>query len=311
MNPKWLATYPPLSASFMAYGWFVAPYLIGAELEVVQEAGRYIGAHPPTNDSERASIEERIYQALNEPVFSPGYRARATWLGNQLDHFRDFNHLYEAAIFAYYKREYAPCVTCLLTALEGILLSHAGYVIGASASKPSLPDQIKAAATTPSPWGDAGMDAAHVMYRDTLVQFLSEWIYKNTTKANFTLSVLNRHYVLHGMDAGNFYRPQDVHRLILAFDLLIEFLMSKQRICYTFLPNLGVDTFLDERRSYYLALARGLPSVGASWTIERQLLSQHRRFVPPIHEPNIGESDAKAMALAASLHELAQRFKGN
>ena len=36
-----------------------------------------------------------------------------------------------------------------------------------------------------------------------------------TDQYDFSLSVLNRHYVLHGMDAGNFYRPQDVHRLIL------------------------------------------------------------------------------------------------
>jgi transposase len=28
-----------------------------------------------------------------------------------------------------------------------------------------------------------------------------------TSSADFTLSVLNRHYILHSMDAGNFYRP--------------------------------------------------------------------------------------------------------
>jgi hypothetical protein len=33
MNPQWLAKYRPISDAFMAYGWFVAPFLIGAEFE--------------------------------------------------------------------------------------------------------------------------------------------------------------------------------------------------------------------------------------------------------------------------------------
>src|SRR5208337_761048 len=65
-----------------------------------------------------------------------GYRARATWYGNQLNHMRDFNHLYEGAMFSYYKREYAQTVLSLLTALEGVMLSFYGYNIGSNAQKP-------------------------------------------------------------------------------------------------------------------------------------------------------------------------------
>lgn len=36
------------------------------------------------------------------------------------------------------------------------------------------------------------------------------------------MSVLNRHYVVHGFGPGNIYRSQDVHRMNLAFDLLID-----------------------------------------------------------------------------------------
>ena len=43
---------------------------------------------------------------------------------------RDFNHLYEGAMFSYYKREYAQTVLSLLTALEGVMLSFFGYNIG-------------------------------------------------------------------------------------------------------------------------------------------------------------------------------------
>jgi hypothetical protein len=51
---------------------------------------------------------------------------RFVWLGLQLDHFKEFSHLYESGVFAYYKREYIAAITSMLPALEGILLSFAG-----------------------------------------------------------------------------------------------------------------------------------------------------------------------------------------
>ena len=88
MNPQWLAKYKPLSNAFMAYGWFVAPFLIGAEFAAVEETGDFIAQNPPQNDQDRKAIEERIYRSLVEPAFNPGYRARATWYGTQLNHMR-------------------------------------------------------------------------------------------------------------------------------------------------------------------------------------------------------------------------------
>jgi hypothetical protein len=120
MNPHWFAKYKPISDAFMAYGWFVAPFLIGAEFSIVEDTADYIAKNSPKNEHDRRNIEERIYRALIQPVFSPVYRARATRYGNQLNHMRDFNHLYEGAMFSYYKREYAQTVLSLLTALEGV-----------------------------------------------------------------------------------------------------------------------------------------------------------------------------------------------
>jgi hypothetical protein len=51
---------------------------------------------------------------------------------------------------------------------------------------------------------------------------LRKWLYTHTNDADFRISVLNRHYVMHGFEPGNFYRPQDVDRMILAFDVLID-----------------------------------------------------------------------------------------
>ncbi len=308
MNPVWLAKYGPLSQIFMGYGWFVAPFLIGAEFEVVEKTADYISKNPPQSDQDRKDIEERIYKALLEPVFHSGYRARATWYGNQLNHMKDFNHLYESAIFAYYKREYPASVLCLLCALEGVMLSFYGYSFSGTAKKPSIPDQIKKIKTTTSTYG-APLDAAHDMYRDTLVSFLEDWLYRNTDRSDFSLSVLNRHYVLHGMDAGNFYRPQDLHRLILAFDLVIEFLSLQQGVFHTFLPDDGKDQFIDARRTYYDVLARGIPTVEQSWRAERHLLMQHARYVSPQHDPNFQESFATHLALMTEITKMAEKFK--
>jgi hypothetical protein len=310
MNPQWLAKYKPISDAFMAYGWFVAPFLIGAEFSVVEKTADYIAKNPPQSDQDRKDIEERIYRSLVEPVFNPAYRARATWYGNQLNHMRDFNHLYEGAMFSYYKREYAQTVLSLLTALEGIMLSFYGYNIGSAAQKPNIPDLINRIKNTASrfPAGDP-MAIGDDMYRDTLTRFLEEWIYKKTSQSDFTLSVLNRHYVLHGMDAGNFYRPQDVHRLILALDLVIEFLSFQQGVFHTFLPDLGKDTFIDARRNYYGALSLGMPTAAQSWAIERTLLKQHVRYVAPPHDPNIQESIAAHAALMAEITELGKQAR--
>jgi hypothetical protein len=310
MNPQWLARYKPISDSFMEYGWFVAPFLIGAEFSIVENTVDYIARNAPQSEQDRKDIEERIYRSLVEPAFNSGYRARATWYGNQLNRMRGFNHLYEGAMFSYYKREYAQTVLTLLTALEGVMLSFYGYNIGSNAQKPNIPDLIKRIKSTASRFpAGTSLAIAHDMYRDTLVKFLEEWIYKKTSQSDFTLSVLNRHYVLHGMDAVNFYRPQDVHRLILAFDLVIEFLAFQQEVFHTFLPDPGSDAFIDARRDYYGALSFGMPTAAQSWAIERALLNRHARYVAPLHDPNIQESVAAHAALMAKLMELGKQAR--
>lgn len=311
MNLQELQKQRDISNTFMDYGWFVAPYLIMHEFKKVEEAADFIAQNPPQNDHDRKDIEDRIYHSLKEPVFNSGYRARATWYGNQLNHLKDFNHLYESAIFSYYKREYAPAVLSLLTALEGVMLSFYGYDINTGATKPNIPDLIRKIRQTKSgfpPGGD--MDTRHDIYRDILVKFLEDWIYKKTTNSDFSLSVLNRHYVLHGMEPGNFYRPQDLHRLILAFDLLIEFFNYPQKLFLIFTPDPGKDAFIDARRDYYQALSLGTPTAAESWKIERTMLNQHAKYVEPEHDPNFAESFASHMELMNFITDLAKKARG-
>jgi hypothetical protein len=307
MNPAWLRDYPAITAIFMDYGWFVPPFLVGYEFVEVRKVADFIAAHPPGDEADRRAIEDRIYRALCEPSFSVAYRARATWFGNRLRHWQDFNHLYESAILSYYKHDYAQSVLCLLTALEGILLSFYGFDFSASERKPGIRQLIDKVRNNPyrSLGGPDG--AAYAMYRDTLVKFLEDWIYKDTDRSDFTLSVLNRHYILHGMDHGNFYRPHDLHRLILAFDLLVEYFCLDQRVFQTFLPNVGDDEFLDKRRDHYEALAAGEMSVETARTAERALLRDHRSYVAPSHDPSLEESVKFSMA---TMTDLMTKFGG-
>ena len=148
-------------------------FLSALEFSVVEKTADYIAKNPPQSDQDHKDMEERIYRSLVERAFNPGYRARATWYGNQLNHMRDFNHLYEGAMFSYYKRKYAQTVLSLLTALEGVMLSFYGYNIGSAAQKPNIPDLINRIKNTASrfPAGNP-MPIGHDMYRDTLVRFL-------------------------------------------------------------------------------------------------------------------------------------------
>jgi hypothetical protein len=91
------------------------------------------------------------------------------------------------------------------------------------------------------------VNVLHDTYRETFADFLSRWLYKPTSQSDFSLSVLNKHLVFHGLEPRNFYHPEDVHRLILAFDLFVDFLAA-QRVFYTFLPDNRKDVVFDKRK---------------------------------------------------------------
>jgi hypothetical protein len=50
------------------------------------------------------------------------------------------------------------------------------------------------------------------------------------------------------VEPGNFYRPADVHRMILLFDLEIEFFAYQQEVDHGFIPDEGKFPTLDKRR---------------------------------------------------------------
>jgi hypothetical protein len=276
-----LNEYPALTPVLMDYGWFVAPYINGEEHDRIKALVFDIQANPPTNDAAKRAIEDRIHKEFLDVAFSVKVRARYVWLALRTPHVSEFSHLYESAIFAYYKREYASAVCLLLVALEGILLSINGWRVG-QPNKPTFQQLRATVSNLPLANINPELNAVQQAFRDALSEFLNRWIYTNTPNADFTLSVLNRHYVLHGMDAGNFYRPHDLHRLLLGFDLLID-LVAMIKGTYRGLVEADLDKY-EERRKFYEQLRGGALQIGLASDREQALLKQHSNYVPPVME---------------------------
>jgi hypothetical protein len=172
-------------------------------------------------------------------------------------------------------------VCLLLVTLEGVLLSINGWRVG-KPGKPSFKKLINTIAKLPLANVNAEMNAIQVAFRKALSDFVRRWLYSHTENADFTLSVLNRHYVLHGMDAGNFYRPQDLHRLLLAFDLLID-LVAIINGTYRVMVEVDVDKY-DEREKFYRQLRAGVMQTQTASEHEQRFLKQHPNYVAPTLE---------------------------
>jgi hypothetical protein len=308
VSPDWLVKYKPLSNVLMEYGWFVPPFIIGSEFHRIEAVAEHARKRAPVTGDDRRLIEAMIHEALCDTVFHPNYRARAVWLGLKLAHFRDYSHIYESGIFAYYKHDYIGSALCLIAAMEGILLSFYGWKLADSQKKPSIPDLVTQLRATEIPYEAPNLSIAHNLYRDTLADFLDKWLYKRTNQSDFSLSVLNRHFVFHALEPGNFYRPEDVHRLILVFDLVVELLAIRQQIFYAFIPAPGTYPILDKRFEHYFNLELGIVSAAQCWTAEREMLKDHPNYVSPRDEPNFEKSFNNTLAQLMEFMKIAGKL---
>lgn len=293
MNPVWLEKYPRLSKTLLDYGWFVAPYMLGRDFERLEQLCGHIESAPPATDAGRKQVEELIDGLLGEIAFHPQFRAFFVFRSLQLQHVKEYSHLFESAVHSYYRREYLPATLTLLPAIEGVLLSYYGWQFGGQEEKPSPKQLIDRIRTTDFAALQAPMRDASVMFRDTLADFLQRWIYVRTDNADFSLSFLNRHFALHGLGPQPFYRPADVHRLLLLFDLIIEFLSMPRGPWFTFIPE--DEPSLDFRRVFYDQLAKGQIGIEQSIEFSRALLNQHTNFQEPPTEPGWANSQLNSI----------------
>jgi hypothetical protein len=271
-----------LTSALMDYGWFVPPFVVQSEVAGLGAVMAQIAATPPSTDADKRAVEEKIHAQLMDVALSTQLRARFVWYAMRTPHLREYSHIIESAVLAYYKREYAAAVCLLLTAFEGVILSLSGFNFAAGTPKPSF-KQLKATVQSlPLVTINPAMDAFQDVMRDALGSFVGRWLYENTPTADFTLSVLNRHYVLHGMEPGNFYRPHDVHRLLFAMDILIELTAVREKVWRAMVPNDA--TGYTTRHAFYGRLRDGEISVRRAGELEQQLLAEHDHYVAPLHE---------------------------
>jgi hypothetical protein len=163
-------------------------------------------------------------------------------------------------------------VNCLIPAIEGILRSHfrlhnpnhVGRI-----SHGAMRRFLRAERPTRS------YPELHIIYREALHNFLGRWLWEDTDDVDWTLSYLNRHYIVHGMGNEHYYRSEDCHRLMMFLDVYEEMLVLETGIGQH--PLIPQDRGIDRRRRYYEARL-----IWSEWTraISRRvaLLQEHPHY---------------------------------
>lgn len=239
-------TFRELTPVLLSQGWLFPPKILGGELAALWEECERFRTTPPADEVARRSLEDAISQILAFNAFHPNYRAYYVWLAMQQPHASTVSHLIEAGAVHYFSRDYLSCVHVLLPAIEGLLRSHFHAHNPGNARRITHGNlrrflRAERPARTYHTW--------HVMYREALADFLDRWLWENTEDADWDLSYLNRHYILHGMGSEHYYRSQDCHRLFMFLDLYEEMLVLETRIGENaFIPT---DPGIERRRRYY------------------------------------------------------------
>jgi hypothetical protein len=262
------------------YGWVMSSHMIGRDFQKVKELCENITQNPPNTDDQRDQYQKDINSVLTPIIFHPLTRSFFVFRAQELTHINQFSHHLDRAVIHYFKNDYFSAVHCLLPAIEGVLLSYFGWKYGES-RKPTIKTLIeeieKCRARTRKP-------KEHKLYSVGLARFLRNWIFSNTNTADMSLSYLNRHYILHGMGSRNYYSLADCQRLIVFFDLLIEFLAHEENKQYTFVPH--TNEKINHREDYYFKLLSDDMRNRHMIKTEEELLKEHRSYYSQANPPN-------------------------
>jgi len=231
-----------------SYGWTMSPHMIGRDFQKVKALCEQIETNPPTSGEEKSYYQNNINQLLTTIIFHPLTRSFFIYRAQELKYISKFSHHIEKSIMHYFKNDYFSAVHCLLPAIEGSLLAYIGWQYGTS-RKPSIKVLIEEIEKCRKPMS---RKKEYQLYSTALARFLKNWIFTDTNTADMSLSYLNRNYVLHGMGNDNYYSLSDCQRLIVFFDLFIEFLSLEQGKRYAFIPEKNEK--INSRETYYFRL---------------------------------------------------------
>jgi len=301
--PQFIADFKEVSSILLEYGWFISPYMTGGEFEKIHDFCSKIRDSTSKGNVDKKAITENINLIMTDIIFQPSYRAFFVFRSKELPYIKEYSYFLERSILHYYKRDFLSCVLCLLPAIEGILLSYYGWSIG-DERKPTYSQLIKKIEESKKM---TELPERYDMYRSTLVEFLRKWIFIDTHGADFDISYLNRHYILHGMGKKCFYSANDCHRLILFFDLLIEYLSLEEKKYYIFIPDdpLGINI----RREYYLTLIENDPNNKTMIKLEEEFMKENRNYETEKEPPKWADIQFRYMLETLEFYEKLERMR--
>jgi hypothetical protein len=274
--------YELLSGVFLTHaGCLLSPWFLGGQWDILRAECAKIIATPPKTIDERAAVERRLHEIVILHVYNPNVRAFEVHRAQSLPHLREFSHLLERSVFHYMKGDFLSTILVGLPAVEGMLRSYCGWQSNQPPlSKAAIKERLQAAQPKTDP-------AGHSLYSRRLIEFHDKWLWSGTSQADFGLSFLNRHYVLHGLGQGRYYRAFDCNRLLLFFDLFAEIVAHEQGYDDCFIPT-GVAA-IDQRREYYGRLSAQTSPIRSflkidplmvheAADIEQRFLSEHQNY---------------------------------
>lgn len=274
--------YDLLSSVFLKHaGCLLSPWFLGGQWDVLRFECSKIIAAPPATVDERAAVERRLHEIVILHVYNPNIRAFEVHRAQTLPYLCEFSHLLERAVLHYLKGDFLSTILVGLPAVEGMLRAYCGW----GPNQPPLSkDAVKARLQSARPCVSPNR---HGLYSQRLIEFHEKWLWSRTAQADFGLSFLNRHYVLHGLGEGRYYRAVDCNRLLLFFDLFAEIVALEQGQYDPFVPS-GIPE-IDRRREHYGRLSAQAPSIRSVLRVEpltmhetsemeQQFMSEHPNF---------------------------------
>jgi hypothetical protein len=216
-------TFQQLTPFLLDQGWLFTPRMLGGEVRALWDACEPFQTAAPLDDKRRRAAEHEINRILVFYASHENFRAYYVWLAMQQPHVSPFSHLIENGVFHFYKRDYLSCVLSLLPAVEGTLRAH-WAAHNPPLEKPARLGCRRMTRFLRGPRPEKSYTQRHALYRNALADFLDRWLWTPTEEADFSLSFLNRHLILHGLGAEHSYRSVDCDRLFLFLDLYMEML---------------------------------------------------------------------------------------
>ncbi len=298
---KWIEQYNRVTDILSKHGWFIVPMMTGGEFAEIENLCKKIDeAIIP-----KSGINTEINKVITPIIFHPNYRAFTVFKFITLNHLNKYSHLIDRATFCYYKKDFLSAVSCLVPVVEGILLSHCGWVESSSKNKPNTKELIDKFCTVPNKTLNHHF---RNVYSKALRECLVNWFFANTKQFDFSNSSLNRNYIAHSLGNKSFYSVLECNRMFTIMDLIAEIIVHDEFYNYVFIPE--NEPILNNRRDYYFDLIQGRISLNDIKKREYSFIIENKFYIPFENDINFHEIISDEMKRIAEFHkQIDQKIK--